>query len=127
VDNDSDFSSPEIWVTVTSTSYTPTSGLSDNLYFWRVRQWRTGSCSEWSQVWRFRVDTIPPARPILVSPLNGENTNDNTPLLTWQAPPENSLPLTYRVQISTTSSFLPGTIVRDVWVSGNFLGGRPGT
>jgi|GEM_PF-4045762 len=114
VDNDADFSPPLIiFESVSFTSYTPSSPLQDDLYHWRVRQWRTGENSPWSQVWTFRVDTLKPAPPVLVSPLPGENENDSTPLLVWQAPPENSLPLTYRVQISTTPTFLSGTILVD--------------
>lgn len=104
VDNDADFSLPEIWVVITSTSYTPATGLVDNLYYWRVRQWRSNSSSPWSSVRRLRVDTIAPDKPIFVSPGEGENDN-YVPTLRWVPPPENSLPLVYRLQISTSPYF----------------------
>ena len=100
VDNDADFGWPELRVITTSTSYTPTSALQDNLYRWRVRAWRSGVSSPWSEVRTFRVDTLPPARPLLLSPAAGENVGDSTPVLRWQAPPENSYPLRYYVEVS---------------------------
>ena len=121
VDNDVDFSSPEIWVTVTSTSYTPTSGLPDNLYCWRVRQWRTGVSSAWSQVWRFRVDTLRPTAPNLLWPANGENINDNTPLFRWCSVPENSLPVTYWIQIDNEPTLSEPYLFSFGWVGENQL------
>ncbi|MEM2480691.1 MAG: hypothetical protein QXG14_01475 [Candidatus Hadarchaeales archaeon] len=118
IDNDPDFSSPEVSLTVTSNQYQP-SGLSDNLYNWRVRQWRTGAFSGWSAVWRFRVDTIAPAEPSPLYPGDGENLNDPTPLLRWTTPPENSFPLTYRVEISVSKYFEEENIVWASWVSEN--------
>jgi hypothetical protein len=100
VDNDPGFSGPEVWVSVAENSYTPTTPLPDNLYRWRVRAWRSGVSSPWSEVRTFRVDTLPPARPSPLSPAAGENVGDSAPVLRWQAPPENSYPLRYYVEVS---------------------------
>jgi hypothetical protein len=105
IDNDTDFGLPEILVPVTSTSYTPTSDLPDSLYHWRVRQWRTGTCSGWSEVKTFRVDTVSPPIPVLISPPDGLQDNDSTPTFSWSSVEENSLPVTYRVRLSTTQDF----------------------
>jgi uncharacterized repeat protein (TIGR01451 family) len=65
VDNNSDFSSPEIDVTVASTDHTPTLGLSDGAYSWRVRGHNTGNGCDvygaWSSVWSVSIDTTIPA------------------------------------------------------------------
>ncbi|MEM3012659.1 MAG: hypothetical protein QW084_04790, partial [Candidatus Hadarchaeales archaeon] len=116
VDNDPAFPSPKAEGWTSSTSFAP-GPLQDNLYYWRVRMFRSGENSPWSEVRTFRVDTVPPAKPQLLSPLPGENENDSTPLLTWQAPPENSLPLTYYVEVSTSKYFEPESVVENVWVS----------
>ncbi len=90
---------------LTSTSFTPSSALADGPYYWRVRMFRTGENSGWSENWTFRVDTIGPAQPSLVWPVEGENLNDSTPNLDWDAPAENSLPLVYRVQVARDQFF----------------------
>jgi hypothetical protein len=105
VDNDADFGSLEISVAVSSTSYTPTSGLQDGLYRWRVRQWRTGVCSDWSEVRTFRIDTVVPPVPVLIYPPDGLQDNDSTPTFSWSSVGENSLPVTYRVRLSLTQDF----------------------
>ncbi len=116
IDNNADFSSPEVSVTVTGNKYSP-ADLPDNLYWWRVRQRRTGSVSGWSGAWKFRVDTLEPSPPEPLSPIEGENLNDPIPVLEWSEPPENSLPLTYKVQVATSRFFESGTILRETWVS----------
>ncbi|MEW6592520.1 MAG: Ig-like domain-containing protein, partial [Candidatus Hadarchaeota archaeon] len=112
VDNDADFSSPVIDVVVTTSYYSPGAGLQDNLYRWRVKQFRSGDNSAWSTEWTVRIDTIDPAIPTPVWPTIGENVNDNTPFLRWQAPPENSYPLLYYVEISPNKF----DITENAWV-----------
>lgn len=118
VDNNPDFSSPEVSVVIAENSYTP-SALQDNLYYWRVRCRRAGAFSPWSGVRTLRIDTVPPIAPTLVSPEDGRDINDSTPLLRWTRPFENSLPLTYNLRISTSSYFEPENIVANVWVADN--------
>jgi hypothetical protein len=124
VDNESTFSSPLVWSgtvenwNTSGTSSVTLPALADNLYYWRVRaRDNAGNEGQWSAVWTFRVDTTPPAAPVLVSPANGENTNDNTPVLHWSNVTDNSLPVTYRVQVASDNTFT--TLVRDIWVMEN--------
>ncbi|MEM2878888.1 MAG: PGF-pre-PGF domain-containing protein [Candidatus Hadarchaeales archaeon] len=73
--------------------------LTDNVYYWKVRAMdNAGNVGSYSTVRFFRVDTTPPAPPTPISPM-GENTSDTTPTLVWNAPPENSLPLMYRIYV----------------------------
>jgi hypothetical protein len=103
IDNDSDFSSPvydndNIGNTTTFT-LPPENSLSDGVYYWRVRA-ENGSGSTWcEQPYSFRVDTVEPAPPLLVRPIDGDNLNDNTPNLEWDPPPENSYPLVFHIQV----------------------------
>ncbi|MFN4133754.1 MAG: hypothetical protein ACK4GQ_05250, partial [Candidatus Hadarchaeales archaeon] len=76
--------------------------------------WRSGAPGPWAQR-SFRIDTLPPGKPTLLSPADGENENDSTPNLQWSAPPENSYPLTFFVQISTSQYF--DNIVTSAWVN----------
>lgn len=60
VDNNSDFSSPEVNVaTLTKTTYL-TGTLSDGIYFWKVRATNPqGLSSKWSDIRRFTIANIP--------------------------------------------------------------------
>jgi hypothetical protein len=79
--------------------------LPDNLYYWKVRIENNEYAGDWSLENCFRVDTLPPAAPLLVSPALGENTNDTTPTLIWQNVAENSLPVVYIIQVDNESTF----------------------
>jgi len=83
VDNNADFSSPEI-ENVSDTTYTSSSVLSDGSYSWRVRAFKDDNTElGWSLTWTFTVDTIPPAAAALHSPENGATISDNTPTFEW--------------------------------------------
>jgi parallel beta-helix repeat protein len=107
VDNDPDFSSPEIDQSgLVDNTYTSVTELVDGNYFWRVSAVDgAGNVGEWSVVFGFLIDTIPPGAPVLVLPENGVNINDGTPNLDWNTVPENSLPVTYYVAVSDNSDF----------------------
>ncbi|MEM3402198.1 MAG: Ig-like domain-containing protein, partial [Candidatus Hadarchaeales archaeon] len=116
IDDDQDFSPPLVrWENTGATSQYSPGFLPDNLYWWRVRMWRGGVPGAWAQR-TVRVDTLPPEKPSLRSPLDGENENDSAPNLRWSAPPENSFPLTYFVQISNSKYFEPENIATSAWV-----------
>ncbi|MFQ6130252.1 MAG: hypothetical protein ACE5OT_05580, partial [Candidatus Hadarchaeaceae archaeon] len=67
VDNDPDFSSPEILVTVTVSTYTPMAELPEDNYSWRVRaKDATDKLSGWSEVWTFFVAARAPAIEISI-------------------------------------------------------------
>lgn len=88
---------------ITATS-TVVSGLAPNtVYYWRVNASNAGGTSPWSTVWSFTTvaGTLPPA-PTLLSPANGASNVSRTPTLIWNAASGAS---SYRVQVSTSSSF----------------------
>ncbi|MFN4133645.1 MAG: Ig-like domain repeat protein, partial [Candidatus Hadarchaeales archaeon] len=107
----------------------------DGLYYWRVKMFRDNDgdsntpppSSEWSENWAFRRDTAAPAAPTIISPIPGENINDNTPLIDWlqvttdaNGAQENSLPLIYYAAVSDDPSFSyenrsSGWIENDNW------------
>jgi hypothetical protein len=78
-------------------------------YYWRVNAKNPGGTSAWSEVWSFT--TIPPApgTPTLASPSNNATNQPLSLSLTWNTVSGAS---TYRVQLSTSSSF-SGTVVDD--------------
>jgi hypothetical protein len=69
--------------------------LAPDTYYWRVRAIDgAGNAGLWSESWSFTVsiappppppprDNTPPPAPSLLSPTNGANLTDNTPLLDW--------------------------------------------
>jgi len=117
VDNDSDFSSPEIDQSgLTENNYTPTTGLADGQYWWKVTAINEDGQAD-SDVWTFTVDTTPPSAPVLVSPENGENVQDKTPTLTWNAVSENSTPVLYYLAMSDNSEF-PYENENSGWITG---------
>jgi PGF-pre-PGF domain-containing protein len=115
VDNDQDFGSPEVRVSLTGTSYTVS--LPDGLYYWRVRAFRWGENSPWS-IRTFRIDTVPPSKPTLLFPVN-VSTNDNTPLFQWLHVPENSLPVAYWIQIDNDQTFNEPYVFSFGWILDN--------
>ena len=109
VDNDPGFSSPEICENTadnTVTSHTPGTGLADENYSWRVRAWdNAGNAGSFEAAWTLLIDTTKPAAPAMVSPADGENTNDNTPNLDWDTVAENSTPVLYYAALSDNLAF----------------------
>ncbi|NHJ49922.1 MAG: hypothetical protein FK733_19170 [Asgard group archaeon] len=82
IDQTSSFTSPYRSVYTSGTSYT--TSHPDNIYYWRVRaRDAAGNWNSWSSIWSYRVDTVPPGAPVLVSPADDAITNDNTPYLDW--------------------------------------------
>lgn len=83
--------------------------LYNNIWYWRVRvenkRDNTATTGPWSGTYYFRVDTLAPVAPALVSPENNENTNDNIPNLAWGTVTDNSTPVLYRCYISDNSEF----------------------
>jgi hypothetical protein len=123
IDDDPNFTSPERLENTAdniTTSYTPTA-LADENYSWRVRAWDwVGNPGSFESPWTVLIDTIPPAAPPLISPADGENLNDNTPLLDWSTIIENSLPVLYRCYIDDNPGFTSidrdsGWIAADQW------------
>jgi len=102
VDNDSDFSSPEVSVTITGNYYT-SSALPDENYSWRVRaRDAVNNVSDNSATWTFLIDIIAPATPTLVSPEDNAVGSALTQTFTWTEP---EVGVTYDIQIDNETSF----------------------
>lgn len=79
------------------------SGLSANTqYFWRVNAQNSGGVSDWSAVWSFSTAAETPSAPTLSSPPDGASNQPTTLTLRWNLVLG---ALSYRLQVSTTSSF----------------------
>lgn len=87
VDDDINFGSPEIFVTLGLTrSYTAPEALPDGDYHWKVVS-VVGSQLASSLVWSFTIDTVPPEAPELLTPENNATLTDNTPTFSWSSVP----------------------------------------
>ncbi len=99
MDNNNDFSSPEFNVLTSSFTGSDTDIVSNHLvdgfYFWRVRAYNfLGVWGDWSLVWHFTVDTVPPGIPTKIQPTNNGLTNDPSPFFDW-----NTVPTATRYQL----------------------------
>lgn len=84
VDNNSDFSTPEIDLLQINSYYRPTVPLAQGGHYWRVRaRVAPAVWSGWSAVWSFAVarEGIPP--PALHQPADGDTIGDDTPRFDW--------------------------------------------
>ncbi|MCS7131748.1 MAG: DNRLRE domain-containing protein, partial [Hadesarchaea archaeon] len=64
VDDDPSFSSPLILENVAENSSSPAFELLDGSYRWRVRAYKCGEASGFSQVWTFIIDATPPSSSV---------------------------------------------------------------
>jgi hypothetical protein len=105
VDNDPDFSSPEIDApNLTGISYTHWEALADGYYTWRVVVKDGVGNESISEVWTFRISTLGPPIPILLEPVNGTKTNDNAPIFKWMTV-DPAISVTYDLQIDNDENF----------------------
>ena len=102
VDNNSSFSSLEIDQTTSSSSYTPSSALSDDTYYWRVRASNSCGSGSWSASWSVTTTCPVPTTPSLSSPSNGSTTCDTTPYFDWSSV---SGATSYHIQVDNNSNF----------------------
>jgi len=71
IDDNPDFSSPEVQVTVPVSTYTSTVKLPDDNYSWKVRaRDAAGNISGWSSVWTLLIKTIVRRVEVSISPEN---------------------------------------------------------
>jgi photosystem II stability/assembly factor-like uncharacterized protein len=70
-------------------------------YYWRVRTTNNLGTGEWSEIWNFTTILSIPAAPVLLLPPNNSVNVSLTPLLDW----DDNAYSTYRLQVSTDSSF----------------------
>ncbi|MBI3005412.1 MAG: T9SS type A sorting domain-containing protein [Ignavibacteriales bacterium] len=85
----------------------------ETAYFWRVSAENTDGISDWSTVWGFTTVPLPPVVTTLLSPADGSTLQPTTLTLSWDA---SSGAISYRLQVSTSSSFT-STIVDDSTVT----------
>ncbi len=78
-------------------------------YYWRVRSSSLVGSSSWSSTWSFSTIPVPPVVPTLVSPINGAASQPLTLTVSWNA---DQAATSYRLQVSSSSSF-SSTIVDD--------------
>jgi hypothetical protein len=106
LDNDNDFTSPEyVRLGLLTTSHQVENELSPGTYYWRVRQWRTGACSDWSSSW-FRIVLRIPTPPVLVSPENASMVRRNVTFV-WIRSPEAD---NHRIEIDNNENFEDGVV-----------------
>ncbi|MCP4566228.1 MAG: hypothetical protein GY841_01470 [FCB group bacterium] len=65
--------------------YSTTMSLTDGIYFWRVKAFRTteGDSTEYSDVWSFEFDTQAPSPATPESPGEGSTSRDSLPTFDW--------------------------------------------
>jgi len=105
VDNSgSSFPSPEINKSgLTSSIYTPTAGLSEGTYWWRVIATSgVGITGGWSATWTLIIDITPPEEPTLISPIDNDVTNDQTPHFDW-SDVSDPTGVTYEIEVGIIS------------------------
>jgi len=101
VDNNSDFSSPEISQSPTVSTYTPGSNLALGTYYWKVLATNVYGSSAYSGSWSFSIGAAPVA-PALVSPSNGSTTADYRPVFDWN---DVSGSTSYNILVDNNSDF----------------------
>ncbi len=112
VDDASGFTSPEIDVTTSDSSYTPGAPLAVGEYWVKVRAGNACGDSDWSPAQSFAVAAIPPP-PSLSTPADGSELSDLTPRFTWL--PGNGA-LSYRFQVAEDIAF--GSLLIDTTTPG---------
>jgi hypothetical protein len=104
----SNFSSPVLNQTVSSSSYTVSSGIlvGFTTYYWRVNATNVNGTSGWSSVWSFTTGDCGgvsvPDVPTLLSPSDGSTDTSCTPTLDWT---DSAGASSYTVQVDTETSF----------------------
>lgn len=86
IDDEIGFATPEVVEVVTDNKlYAPSLGLSDDIYYWRVKAFRTieDDSTDYSAVWSFVVDTGVPSVAISGAPVNDAVITDSMPTFTW--------------------------------------------
>jgi gingipain R len=95
-DNNSGFTSPEINQTVTSSSYTPSSSLNYETYYWRVKATNSYGSSSYTTTWSLLIED-----PTMSIPFT-ENFNSSSIPSGWTQ--QNTSGVTDRWSVSNTAS-----------------------
>ncbi|MBL8165339.1 MAG: hypothetical protein JNJ61_25375, partial [Anaerolineae bacterium] len=90
---------------IIGTSHRIANVLANATYYWRVKTVNAlGVEGAWSSYRSFRVNFVQPAAPLLLTPVNGSTTSDNTPYLGW-SPVTYASALTYQLQVDDNFDF----------------------
>ena len=120
VSTQTSFSTTIINQNTSSTSFTPTTSLSQNtIYYWRVNASNTSSTSSWSSIWNFTTLGLP--MPTLVSPANNATGISLTPTFLWGTITGAT---SYNIQVSTLTNFST-TIINQTTGSNSFTPTTP--
>jgi RHS repeat-associated protein len=96
VDNNSDFSSPELDQSPATASYTPTVSLQQGTFYWHVRaKDAAGNWSDYSPARTFKIN-------IQYSPVDGATSTTQTPILYWYNEAGGTA---YQVQLDNDADF----------------------
>lgn len=100
------FTTPDVNVTgLSDSNYSYTTGLTPNTtYYWKVRTKDNGGAySSWATTQSFTTASF--TAPTISAPVNGVETSDTTPTITYSASTGGSGTYTYEVQIDDSSEF----------------------
>ncbi len=78
--------------------------LGNDNWYWQVRGENGDEVGVWSGIGQFRVDTVAPKSPSLISPGN-DNVLTTLPNLKWSSVDDNSAPVEYKCRISEDQGF----------------------
>jgi len=101
----------------------PTTGLSDNRYYWRVRSMTGSNAGDWSATRSFVTDLIPPSIPTLMTPAENSILQISAPTFTWNSTGgatayeirlENT-PLPTNTFMTTAASFTPPPLIASTY------------
>lgn len=112
VDNDEDFSSPEVDTFASQSSYHISSPLSEGQYSWRVKvgDFISSPATGWSEVWGFTLDpNSPPDFPSNPTPADGTTNVRVDTTLSWSSSDPDDDPLEHTVYLE--EHFVPGVAV----------------
>ncbi len=103
VDNNSNFSNPQINLSnITTPQYTISSLSSNTTYYWRVATIVNSQQSSWSSVYSFTTKDVPLLAPVLLQPMNNETSVPLHPQFKWQRVEGATK---YNIQIAMSQSF----------------------
>lgn len=109
LDNNSDFSSPEIETSTISSYYTVTGLELETTYHWRIRAVSDCGSGTWSSVWYFTTESFIVGAQDISAPNDTVFASSKPTLEISNGVPESGN--TYRFYVATDSLFMPATII----------------
>lgn len=119
ISTSSDFGTTFVNTVVGSSQYTHNNPpfANNTTYYWRVNATNSGGTGQWSVVWSFTTVIASLPAPTLITPPNSATNVPLTPYMDWS---DVSGATSYRLQISTTSSF-SSTVLNVVTVNSEYV------